>query len=175
MEGTSDTKLVDTWKVCLIPNFLIRKGTSDTKLLDNGRFLRYIYFIRKVVSLFWLCRCKRSTSPVTSNKIYQAVSVFPVAIKKHRSVPSLQLSQRGVHFFVKFGHGTRMYRKQQQEMPPPPPVTNSKIYQAVSVFPSSNNKNTGMAHPYSCLREALWSLDMELACTENSNKRSHWV
>ena len=41
MEGTSDTKLVDTWKVPLIPNFLIMKGTSDTKLLDNERYLRY--------------------------------------------------------------------------------------------------------------------------------------
>ena len=41
MEGTSDTKLVDTWKVPQIPNFSIMEGTSDTKLLVNGRYLRY--------------------------------------------------------------------------------------------------------------------------------------
>ena len=37
--------------------------------------------------------------------------------KYQRSVPSLQLSQRGAHFFAKFRDGTCMYGKQQQEKP----------------------------------------------------------
>ena len=37
--------------------------------------------------------------------------------KYQRIVLSLQLSQTGVHFLVKFRHGTCMYQKQQQEKP----------------------------------------------------------
>ena len=67
------------------------------------------------LTLVSLCKWDWDTFPVTSSQICQTVSVFPVTIKQNRSVPSLRLSQRGVRFFVKFGHGPCMYWKQQQE------------------------------------------------------------
>ena len=44
-------------------------------------------------------------------------SVRPYPYIRGVSVSSLQLSQRGVHFFVKIRHGTCVYRKQQEVKP----------------------------------------------------------
>ena len=43
---------------------------------------------------------------MTSNKICQAEPVCPVVINNKGIVPSSQLTHRGVHFSLKFRHGT---------------------------------------------------------------------